>query len=64
MRRLPPPILVALSVMGIGGIDGFELSYGQDDNQGSDAVFLTVIGSDGHYHPIKSLTEANRWVTN
>ena len=46
MRRLPPLILVALSVTGIGGIDGFELSYGAADNQGSDAVFLTVIGSE------------------
>ena len=45
-------------------IDGFELSYGQDDNQGSDTVFLTVIGSDGRYHPIETLTEANRWVSN
>ena len=45
-------------------IDGFELRYGQDDNQGSDAVFLSVIGSDGDYHPIETLIEANRWVTN
>ena len=45
-------------------IDGFKLSYGQDDNQGSDVVFLTVIGSDGKYHPIETLTEANRWVNN
>ena len=29
-------------------IDGFELSFGTDDNQGSDAVFLTVI-RDGRY---------------
>ena len=45
-------------------IDGFELRYGQDDNQGSDAVFLSVIGSDGDYHPIETLIEANRWVDN
>ena len=42
MRRLPPLILVALSVTGIGGIDGFELSYGQDDNQGSAATDTTI----------------------
>ena len=36
-------------------IDGFALRYGADDNQGSDAVFLTVIGEDGRYHPIESL---------
>lgn len=32
-------------------LDGFQLRYGQGDNQGSDAVFLTVIGSDGAYYP-------------
>ena len=36
-------------------IDGFELRYGEGDNQGSDAVFLTVIGSDGSYHPVNTL---------
>ena len=33
---------------------GFELRFDQSDNQGSDAVFLTVIGEDGRFH---SLTE-------
>ena len=28
-------------------IDGFELEYGPRDNQGSDAVFMTVINADG-----------------
>ena len=27
-------------------IDGFPLGYGEDDNQGSDTVFLTIIGED------------------
>ena len=36
-------------------IDGFELRYGEGDNQGSDAVFLTVIGKEGLYHPVESL---------
>ena len=36
-------------------LDGFALRYGDDDNQGSDAVFLTVIGRDGDYHPIETL---------
>ena len=36
-------------------IDGFKLRYGEGDNQGSDAVFLTVIGRDGLYHPVESL---------
>lgn len=38
-------------------IDGFELRYG-DDNQGSDAVFLTTIGLDGSYRPVKTLRDA------
>ena len=39
-------------------IDGFKLRYGDGDNQGSDAVFLTVIGSDGAFHPITTLRDA------
>ena len=37
-------------------IDGVQLKYGPDDNQGSDAVFLTVIGTDGKYHGVEKLT--------
>lgn len=36
-------------------LDGFELRYGEGDNQGSDNVFLTVIGSDGRYYPIERM---------
>ena len=36
-------------------IDGFELRYGDADNQGSDAVFLTRIGPDGRYRPAATL---------
>ena len=36
-------------------IDGFMLRYGESDNQGSDAVFLTRIGADGRYHPAATL---------
>ena len=39
-------------------LDGFKLKYGQGDNQGSDRVFLTVIGSDSRYHPIESLGDS------
>ncbi len=39
-------------------IDGFKLQYGSNDNQGSDAVFLTMIGRDGRYYPIDTLQEA------
>ena len=40
-------------------LDGFRLNYtGSGDNQGSDTVFLTVIGADGQYHPIQTLKDA------
>ena len=39
-------------------IDGFMLRYG-DDNQGSDEVFLTVIGNDGEYHPVSVISSGN-----
>ena len=41
-------------------LDGFKLDFGPEDNQGSDEVFLTVIGSDGGYHPITTLLEAKQ----
>lgn len=41
-------------------LDGFELRYGDGDNQGSDAVFLTVLDSDGQYRPIRSLKSATK----
>ena len=43
------------SLRGADEIDGFKLRYGAADNQGSDAVFLTVIGPDGRYRPVESL---------
>lgn len=36
-------------------IDGFQLQYAATDNQGSDAVYLTVIGEDGKYHLVDKL---------
>ena len=38
-------------------IDGFKLHFGPGDNQGSDAVFLSVIGSDGQFHSVNSLKD-------
>ena len=38
-------------------IDEYELQYGPNDNQGSDEVFLTVIGPLGSFHPAKSLKD-------
>ncbi len=40
-------------------IDGIQLQYGPRDNQGSDAVFLTVIGEDGQYRQVDKLVSAN-----
>ena len=41
-------------------LDSFPLSYvdPETDNQGSDRVFLTVIGADGQYHPILNLRDS------
>jgi len=41
-------------------IDGFRLEFSDSstDNQGSDNVFLTVIGSDGNFHPIETLRDS------
>lgn len=40
-----------------GAIDlnGLTLQYGPGDNQGSDAVFVTVIGDDENYHLVDKL---------
>ena len=52
------------SLLGAGDfeIDGFPLSYSgpPEDNQGSDTVFLTVIGGDGKYYPIENLRDTVR----
>lgn len=45
----------AVTLTGIHDLGGFELEFGPIDNQGSDRVFLTEIGSDGRYHPIDRL---------
>ena len=37
-------------------IDGFPLRYGPEDNQGSDAVYITVLGEDGRYRQVDRLT--------
>ncbi len=36
-------------------IEGFPLQYGPEDNQGSDAVFVTVLGENGEYRQVESL---------
>ena len=39
-------------------IDGLQLQYGSGDNQGSDEVFLTVIGADGQYQTVTSIASS------
>lgn len=41
-------------------IDGFELRYGDNDNQGSDTVFLTMIDDHGGYVPLETLDSRRR----
>ncbi len=54
------------AILGADSLDleGFGLSFGADDNQGSDAVFITVIGPDGRYHPLETLRDVESWSLN
>ncbi|MDE2788078.1 MAG: ABC transporter substrate-binding protein [Chloroflexota bacterium] len=38
-------------------IDGMQLEFGPRDNQGSDEVFLTVMGADGEYRQVERLAD-------
>ena len=40
--------------MGFQDLGGFELRFGLEDNQGSDEVFLTMIGPDGRYRAVQT----------
>ena len=48
----------ALRNAGYIDLDGFRLAFGDQDNQGSDAVFLTVIDERGRYRPATRLEGA------
>ena len=50
-------LVESLNRAGTIDMGGLRLEFGEGDNQGSDAVFLTVIGTDGRYHPIKTLRD-------
>ena len=50
--------LNALRNSGTIDLEGMTLQYGPGDNQGSDAVFVTVIGDDGNYHLVNNLRGA------
>ena len=51
-------LMESLNEAGTIDMGGLRLEFGAGDNQGSDAVFLTVIGKDGRYHPIRTLRDA------
>ena len=48
--------LEALKQAGTIDFDGFKLSYGVDDNQGSDQVYLTRIDDRGHFRSVSRMT--------
>ena len=50
------------SILGAGTfyLDGFRIRFSAKDNQGSDQVYLTVIGDDGQYSPIARLSSGGR----
>ncbi len=47
--------LNAIRNKGSVDIDGFPLQYGPNDNQGSDGVYITVLGEDGQYRQVDRL---------
>ncbi|MGE0564083.1 MAG: ABC transporter substrate-binding protein [Pseudolabrys sp.] len=47
--------LMAQLTNGSYDFGGFTLSYGPNNNQGSNAVFLTVIGPDGKFKPVTQI---------
>ncbi len=52
--------LDSLRNAGMIDLNGFPLLFGMEDNQGSDSVFLTMIGSDGAYQSVSTLRDVER----
>lgn len=50
-------LLTTINQVGRFDLDGVTLSYGVDDNQGMDQVFLTVIRADGSFKAVDRLGE-------
>ena len=48
-------LLDVFSKGGLFDLDGVELNYGPQDNQGMDQVFLTIIQSDGNFMAVSKL---------
>lgn len=51
-------LLSAIKDVGRFDLGGIELNYGPDDNQGMDAVFLTVLGEDGNFEAVDLSAQA------
>ena len=49
-------LLDTIRSVGIFDLGGIRLSYGEDDNQGMDQVFLTVIEADGSFKAVEALS--------
>ena len=52
-------LLATIMRIGTFDLDGIELTYGPDDNQGMDRVFLTVIQADGSFKSVEKLGHYN-----
>jgi len=50
--------LDAVQNSGTINLAGIGLQFGPNDNQGSDSVFLTRLGSDGQYRRVNTITDA------
>ncbi len=48
-------LLATIARVGTFDLGGVTLTYGRDDNQGMDQVFLTVIESDGSFKAVNRL---------
>lgn len=48
-------LLNAIATAGTFDLDGMTLAFSPQSNQGSNRVFLTVLGADGRFKPVKSL---------
>jgi len=60
LGRLDGPVtrenlLATIKEVGDFDLDGIALSYGPDDNQGMDRVFLTIIRADGSFKAVDHL---------
>ena len=47
--------LIDVLTSGSYELGGLKLTYGPNDNQGSDTVFLTIIDKPGHFKAVKAL---------